>query len=103
MTGEAEQKIYYCPIADYMNITLIRYAAIGDGSCLLHAIFTLQPNYKFLPIGDDDQIIKKGKPKSKKEFIQKLRNMMVKKLSNFEEIWKNIDGSHPQFFLNFFR
>ena len=84
--GVPDKKIYDCPLADFLGATFIRYAAIGDGSCLLHSIFTFQNSYKSL-----SKI-------AKEKFIRKLRLQMVKAFSEEpEKAWQLIDNNYQVF------
>jgi len=81
--GTPKMLEYFCPLSDIANVKFIRAAAIDDGSCMLHSIFTYQDKYKALT-------------KSYKEkFIRKLRTNMASSLQkNPEKIWQNIDNNY---------
>ena len=84
--GVPDKKTYDCPLADFFGAEFIRYAAIGDGSCLLHSIFTFQNSYKPL-----SKI-------AKEKFIRKLRLQMVKAFSEEpEKVWQLIDNNYQVF------
>ena len=81
--GKPEIKEYSCPLFDIINNKFIRIGAIGDGSCLLHSIFTFQK--KYLPLSKSNKI----------KFIQKLRKKMAESLEEDpEKIWQNIDNNY---------
>ena len=74
---------YFCPLSDIINTKFIRTAAIDDGSCMLHSIFTYQDKYKALT------------KSNKEKFIQKLRTNMASSLKkNPEKIWQTIDNNY---------
>ena len=81
--GKANTSDYYCPLSDMSNSKFIRTAAIGDGSCMLHSIFTYQDRY--YPLSKNN----------KEKFIEKLRTQMANSLKeNPEKIWQNIDNNY---------
>lgn len=81
--GKSSTGDYYCPLSDMSNNKFIRTAAIGDGSCMLHSIFTYQERY--FPLSKSN----------KEKFIKKLRNQMANSLQeNPEKIWQNIDNNY---------
>ena len=68
--GKITKSRYYCTTADLLNNSkFIRFAAIADGSCLLHAISTA-----------DDVYVKLNK-KNKIKFIKNLRNKLAEKIN----------------------
>ena len=84
--GTPDKKVYNCPLADLLDKKFTRYAAIGDGSCLLHSIFTFQNSYKSL-----SKI-------AKEKFIRKLRLQMVEAFSEEpEKVWQLIDNNYQVF------
>lgn len=67
--GEIQAQRYYCSTADLLNnANFIRYGSIGDGSCLLHAIFT--SNKVYYELSRNGKII----------FIQHVRKKLAKKV-----------------------
>jgi len=69
--GNIQSERYYCTTADLLNNShLIRFGAIGDGSCLLHAIFT------------SNKVYYKASHHGKILFIHKIRQKLADRVRN---------------------
>ena len=98
--GTIDSMRYYCTTADLLNnSTFIRYGSIGDGSCLLHAIYTASPDYISLD-KEDKELFIMGK---REQLASEIQTMSIDDLFKYFsiQIWYIImDGDDfmlPQF------